>query len=349
MLRKTLLFTSFAAFMFLCLVMTTRLIAQTFKIHGSQLVYFGENAHLYMFDLQTHHLIRISEHLNGIVLPGSMAWLEEGHKIGLVRFNNFSSDADFGGQLFILHLRSKALMPLTIADEMTKREVVWTDDRIVFTDGLGENIYRSDYVGNVERLTETSAGYFGLSLSPDGKTIAFCIQDADLASSQLALLDVQTGEITWLDVSSQNSMSPRWSPDGAYLAFDRIINDDRQIYTYHLASGKLERLTVPPQQVAFPVWSPDGEKMLFTQLQASTTIFNLNIGLMEANGSNVRLMPTAHGISYLPSWSPDGRWIAFFSDRAQTHYHVYLQPSYNLQATPLQIGTVNPSYSFLWR
>jgi TolB protein len=63
------------------------------------------------------------------------------------------------------------------------------------------------------------------------------------------------------------------------------------------------------------VWSPDGTKILFVSLGYVDGAFNVDVYVMNADGSQrVRLTTTAGG-DFEPSWSPDSRKIAFSSQR----------------------------------
>lgn len=92
-----------------------------------------------------------------------------------------------------------------------------------------DNIFSLSRDGHVRQLTyfgETSdsAKLFGLSLSPDGKSIAFWLSTGSSSNSQdsLAVLVLETGQVTNYCITGSTKYGglsyPIWSPNGRYLA-----------------------------------------------------------------------------------------------------------------------------------
>jgi len=101
-----------------------------------------------------------------------------------------------------------------------------------------------------------------------------------------------------------------WSRDGR-IAFDR----DGQILVIN-ADGTGERALGPGGQ---PDWSPDGTKIAFVRGDfAAGNAYTVSVYVMSADGSGVtklvdttRLPAAVYSYAQTPSWSPDGRRIAF--------------------------------------
>ena len=63
-----------------------------------------------------------------------------------------------------------------------------------------------------------------------------------------------------------------------------------------------------------PAWSPDGSKLAFTSGRTG----NLEIYVMNANGSGQTQLTFDAELDSYPAWSPDGKFITFRSDRTAT-------------------------------
>jgi HYR domain/WD40-like Beta Propeller Repeat len=71
--------------------------------------------------------------------------------------------------------------------------------------------------------------------------------------------------------------------------------------------------SAPPFHEANPAWSPDGSKIAFSGQDADNV--NRDIYVMNADGSNVKLLTRNLAVDISPTWSPDGSKIAFESNR----------------------------------
>jgi Tol biopolymer transport system component len=71
------------------------------------------------------------------------------------------------------------------------------------------------------------------------------------------------------------------------------------------------RLTFTSFSEADPVWSPDSRRIAFASNRTGTW----QIYLMDADGTDVKLLPTGVGDATEPAWSPEGGRIAFVSTR----------------------------------
>lgn len=154
------------------------------------------------------------------------------------------------------------------------------------------------------------------SWSPDAGSLAFTASPSPAArqSAEIFVLDLATGVARQLTAGPGYAIQPRWSPDGAQIAFTSTRTGSNQVYTM-AANGSDERqLTAPPGESGDPDWSPDGGRIVF----ASDRSGSERLYTMQADGSGVA--PVGRGIEGTsPVWSPDGREFAFAQNE---HLHV---------------------------
>lgn len=177
-----------------------------------------------------------------------------------------------------------------------------------------------------QRLSGGFANYFvAPALSPDGKLISFISYGSLLKGEvfpDLYLANAETGErITRLVKSSTNPdfeqlrfiySQPSFSQDGKMLAFTGQRAGKDVLYLMDVARRRVIRRIEPPvDQVLNPSFSPDNQRIVFSGLSGGIT----DLWVVNADGSDARrLNRDLHGDSH-PQWSPDGRTIAFASDR----------------------------------
>lgn len=121
--------------------------------------------------------------------------------------------------------------------------------------------------GTPERLLSENRNAADPSWSSDGQQIVFGritdLMGKEDGTRALELLDLRTHAVSTI-AGSNNLFSPRWSPDGRYIA--AITLDQKQLMLLDMQTQNWR--TLATTSVADPVWSADSKSLFFHASQA---------------------------------------------------------------------------------
>ena len=111
-----------------------------------------------------------------------------------------------------------------------------------------------------------------------------------------------------------------WSPDGASIVYTSDREGSPDLFRVKPDGSGRERLTDDPAYDDQAAFSPDGTQLAFvsTRHGGYARIWTLDLRSRRAKAVTTTTTASGMGGDFRPSWSPDGRWIAFSSDRGTT-------------------------------
>ena len=187
--------------------------------------------------------------------------------------------------------------------------------------GGGINIWRAMMsqtalvAGPPQQMTNGAGQDVEISISPDGKRLAFSIlppQNADIWRLPVSPSTGQpSGEPREVITTTREDSRGAWSPDGTMLAFNSDRTGEMNIWLHYLETGQSRQLTKGEGGDFQANWSPDGKKIVFFSSRAGTAdIWGVDI----ESGELTRLTET-DSVNVNPFFSPDGKLIAYNSDQ----------------------------------
>ncbi|MDA0839157.1 MAG: S9 family peptidase [Planctomycetota bacterium] len=189
--------------------------------------------------------------------------------------------------------------------------------------------------------------------SPDGKEIAFLSSRGKEKQSQIHIIPFDGGEARPLTRLQGAILSYEWSPDGKQFVCSFRKKDEEELerekdewkkqlgvvvrhftrvhykqdgagflpaerphlWLINSKSGKATQLTSGEKySEQGPAWSPDGKSIAFCSNRSDDPDFDLDgmdIFIMPAAGGRIRKLSAPEGRKFSPSFSPDGKFIAY--------------------------------------
>jgi len=282
----------------------------------------------------TIELVTLSDHQRRTLIRGgaSPRYLETSNGAGHLIYLNQATLFAIPFDLATLTTRGTAL---PVVDDVGHEDLIGTGQLDISR--TGTLVYRRsvassalsivqwvDASGKKEPLQTRPAVYRDVSVSPDGKRIAFGVLDG--GNTDIWVYDPQRDAMTRLTIGGMVNRYPIWSPDGRLIVFSTV---GRGIFAVR-ADGASQAQAVnenraPQHAMSF---TPDGRRLSYDEnLGGGGQLWTMT--LIEENGrlklGKAESFLKSASTDTLPAFSPDGRWVAYQSNESGTT-EVFVRP-----------------------
>jgi Tol biopolymer transport system component len=111
------------------------------------------------------------------------------------------------------------------------------------------------------------------------------------------------------------SAAPRWSPDGRRIAFFALNGKGFSLFVIKPDGSGLRRLFkgTARDSAGYLGWSPNGRSIAFLRGKACSSMgfCDAHISILSLANGKISNVPHTNGAVFTPSWSPNGKTIAF--------------------------------------
>ena len=166
---------------------------------------------------------------------------------------------------------------------------------------------KPDIYLNGKRITHDDRAYRGARMSPDGSMIAVSADDG--GQSDIFLMSSDGKIIKNLTNHWADEVSPTWSPDGSMLAFVSSRTGSPQVYVMNRDGSGTRRVTMAGGYNSTPTFGPGGLIVFAGMDEGHSDIFTVDLE------GNMTRITQDQGSNKDPAISPDGRHVAFVSNR----------------------------------
>jgi serine/threonine protein kinase/sugar lactone lactonase YvrE len=253
---------------------------------------------------------------------GSPAFSPDGRSIGFVRVAKeratFIILPAIGGPE-----RPVAEVPATYLRNGIMPSFAWFPDaKWVITDGL---VLLSTENGQTRRLTTPptkSSSDSSPAISPDGRTVAF-VRDVGLVAPHIYLLDLTEGLKPKGEprrLTSLNARSPAWAPSGREIIFASGPFVGNSLWRVPASgAGEPAQLPFSVGGASSPAISRTGNRLAYHRDAVDSNIWRLSLSSPGMSSASSESFISSTRRDMAAQYSPDGKRIAFESDRSGLH------------------------------
>lgn len=170
--------------------------------------------------------------------------------------------------------------------------------------------------GAARQLTDPAAGSTGDStpaVSPDGRSVAF-VRGTQGEASDIWVCDAKGGSPRRVTFNESAIRGIAWSADGSELVYaTNRMRANWQLFRIAVVGGSPREVPVGAREANDPAIAGQGHRLAYTQTPSMSAIWVAGLG---EDAAHTRPILRSAGREALPSWSPDGKRIAYVSDES---------------------------------
>jgi Tol biopolymer transport system component len=214
-------------------------------------------------------------------------------------------------------------------DGCDQQFIVWADGSSLerVSSGNGRTTCGYFYDGD-SRILYSSTEHLGPACPPRAdlsRGYVWALYDYDIYSARS-----DGGDIAPLYRSARYDAEATVSPDGRQIVFTSLAEGDLDIYVMDIDGSNVRRLTTEAGYAGGPFFSPDGRSIVYRAYHPETDEerseylrlleqdlvqpSQMELWVMDADGSNRRQITQLGGANFAPFFHPDGQRIIFSSN-----------------------------------
>ncbi|HTH54802.1 MAG TPA: hypothetical protein VL728_02070 [Cyclobacteriaceae bacterium] len=190
--------------------------------------------------------------------------------------------------------------------------------------GGGSTVYVLPLEGGEPKLITEGTPSYWHGWAPNNKEVVYVAQRNGSKIYQIYKNSVDGGKETPLTSHTNGHVDgPEYSPDGKYIYYNGSQSGTMQLWRMKPDGTEKEQITFDESNNWFPHVSPDGKWIVYLSFAETTNpddhpfYQRVTLKLMRVDGGPTKVIGYLYGgqgTINVPSWSPDGNFVAFVSN-----------------------------------